>query len=799
MSEPHVVIYTDGGCIPNPGTGGWGAVLTSGNHTKELKGGEPYSTNNRMELLAAISALEALKHPSLVDLYTDSQYLRDGITTWINQWKRNGWRTADRKPVKNIELWQRLEESMRRHRVRWHWLRGHAGHVLNERADQLVREAIAAVRAGAVGALSGEPSPIAWNRNLDPQSVAYQIAADQSRYIRVLAGPGTGKSFALKSRVARLLESNVQPARILPITFTRVAAEDLQRELINMGVAGCEQIRGSTLHSLGMKILSRQNVLEVTGRTARPLNPFELEPLLYDLPVRFGKKRERENHIRAYEAAWARLQHEEPGFAQTQMDQDFERTLIEWLRFHQGMLIGEIIPELYRYLRNNPDAPERSMYDHVLVDEYQDLNKAEQAVVDLLSMTSSLCVVGDDDQSIYSFKYARPEGIRTFPQTHPGATDHRLLECYRCPTKVVSIANSLIAHNMDREPRQLSAMAANGPGEISIVQVSDITREASVIADFINEQINTFGRNPGEILVLAQRDSIGYPIHAALRAKGIPSKSYYEETELDSEVAQERLAVLKLFVNRADRIALRWLLGTGSPNFRATSYARLRAHCEKTGQTPWDALASLSAGIIQIPYCSGLIERFVAIQNELRFLDEQRDVPDFVNRWLRAEFAGAGELRILVGNLMGSVATPEELLILIIEAVSQPEIPPDVTEVRIMSLHKSKGLSSPIVIIAGCVDGVLPREPEPATPMAERQVALEEQRRLLYVGITRVKAVPSSNRPGSLLLTGSRTMTLADAMRSGIRPAKVNYRTVNLHLSRFIPELGPEAPKPRTA
>jgi DNA helicase-2/ATP-dependent DNA helicase PcrA len=181
---------------------------------------------------------------------------------------------------------------------------------------------------------------------------------------------------------------------------------------------------------------------------------------------------------------------------------------------------------------------------------------------------------------------------------------------------------------------------------------------------------------------------------------------------------------------------------------------------------------------------------------EVSFLDEQTGIEDFVNRWLRAEFVGAGELRILVGILMADAETPEELLSSIIEAVSQPEIPPDVTEVRIMSLHKSKGLSSPVVVIAGCVDGLLPAEPEPGTPIAERQAILEEQRRLFFVGITRVKAVPSSNRPGSLLLTGSRTMTLADAMQSGIRPAGVNYGNVNLHLSRFIPELGPRAPAP---
>src|SRR5690349_11505823 len=193
-----------------------------------------------------------------------------------------------------------------------------------------------------------------WDDDLDPQSPAYGIASAEERFIRVVAGPGTGKSFALKRRVARLLEEGANPRRILPVTFTNVAAEDLQREMLQIGVPGCKEIRGSTLHALGMRILSRQNVLEATGRVARPLNDFEIEPLLYDLPPEFGKKREREKRIRAYEAAWSRLQHEEPGYAVDPQDQRFESVLLDWLRFHRGMLIGEIVPQFYQYLRDNP-------------------------------------------------------------------------------------------------------------------------------------------------------------------------------------------------------------------------------------------------------------------------------------------------------------------------------------------------------------------------------------------------------------------------------------------------------------
>ncbi len=139
----RVSIWTDGACSGNPGPGGWGAVLRFGEREKELSGGEPATTNNRMELMAAISALEALTRPCSVDLYTDSQYVRGGVTSWISMWKMRGWKTADRKPVKNVELWRRLEEAAARHDVVWHWVRGHAGNEMNERADELARAGMA--------------------------------------------------------------------------------------------------------------------------------------------------------------------------------------------------------------------------------------------------------------------------------------------------------------------------------------------------------------------------------------------------------------------------------------------------------------------------------------------------------------------------------------------------------------------------------------------------------------------------------------------------------------------------------
>ena len=146
-TAPEVEIFTDGACSGNPGPGGWGAILRWKGQERELSGAEAQTTNNRMEMMAAIAALEALKRPLSVRVTTDSTYLRDGITRWIHGWKRNGWKTADKKPVKNADLWQRLDELARRHAITWDWVKGHAGHVENERCDALARQAIKDLRA----------------------------------------------------------------------------------------------------------------------------------------------------------------------------------------------------------------------------------------------------------------------------------------------------------------------------------------------------------------------------------------------------------------------------------------------------------------------------------------------------------------------------------------------------------------------------------------------------------------------------------------------------------------------------
>jgi DNA helicase-2/ATP-dependent DNA helicase PcrA len=447
---------------------------------------------------------------------------------------------------------------------------------------------------------------MAWSDNLVPGTPAFQIASERNGRVRVIAGPGTGKSYAMKRRVARLLEEGVQPSTILPVTFTRVAAQDLHRELVSMRVPGCEALQGTTLSRLCLRRLSSNAVLTATGRTARPLNQFELEPLIADLMSQgFGKKAVRDS-IKAYEAAWARLQSEVPGHATSAADAAFQARLIGWLVFHGSMLIGEVVPIFYRFLSLNPAAPERREFSHILVDEFQDLNKAEQGVIRLLSDVADVCIVGDDDQSIYSFKHAHPEGIRDWMTINAGAADIGLDECRRCPTRVVEMASHLIRHNRNRPvPRPLNPIASNGLGVVRVLQYANLDAEVRGVQALVSQLIAS-GVAPGEILILAQSRAIGTPIFEAIAASGTAVKSEYTESELGTREAQVAFSHLKLLANRADRVALRWILGFDSSTWYSSGYRRVREHCENSMDSPWETLEKIESGQLSIPHTGAL-------------------------------------------------------------------------------------------------------------------------------------------------------------------------------------------------
>ena len=367
---------------------------------------------------------------------------------------------------------------------------------------------------------------------------ALQVAGNRNSPLRIVAGPGTGKTFALMRRATRLVEEGADPRRTLVCTFTRTAADDLSREISRLRVRGATNIVAGTLHAFCFRFLAGEDVFSDTGRFPRPLLDYETRFMLEDLKQQgLGGIRACRKRLDAFNAAWARLQSEEPGWPQGANDIRFHRILTDWLVFHRCMLVGELIPEAYHYLRNNPNCPERTAFDHVLVDEYQDLNKAEQKILDLLADNGTLTVIGDEDQSIYSFKHAHPEGISEFSQYHNNTYDETLLECRRCPQLVVNIANDLISHNLSRSPRTLTCLDGNPQGEVHIVQWNSLQEEAEGIAQFVKDRVNSGQVDPGKVLILAPRRQLGYAVRDALNNLGTSSHSFFKEEvfELDLE------------------------------------------------------------------------------------------------------------------------------------------------------------------------------------------------------------------------------------------------------------------------
>jgi superfamily I DNA/RNA helicase len=443
---------------------------------------------------------------------------------------------------------------------------------------------------------------MSWDDGLT--GTARNIAATDENPLRVMAGPGTGKSFAMKRRVARLLETGQDPRRVLAVTFTRNAAASLVSDLHALGIAHCERVRAGTLHAFCFGLLSQQEVFDYLGRVPRPVVTFaksgvlqfEGGVMLDDLIASgaFGPKRDCTRRIRAFEAAWARLQSETPGWPQDTVDRQFQAALISWLRFHRAILIGELVPEALRFLRNNPAATARSAFDHVIVDEYQDLNKAEQDLIDLLAGQGSTAIVGDVDQSIYRFRHANPEGIDAFRQQHPTTHDETLDECRRCPTGVVSIADHLIRHNHPSTALQrLLPRAGNPAGQVHIVQWAGIPEEAEGLSTYVHSLLSNGLYAPGDILILTPRRLLGYGIRDRIAETGDAVHSFYHEEALETDAAQRAFALLSLLVDPEDRVALRWWLGDGSPSSRKNGYQRLRQHCEAAGTSPRAALARM--------------------------------------------------------------------------------------------------------------------------------------------------------------------------------------------------------------
>jgi len=634
---------------------------------------------------------------------------------------------------------------------------------------------------------------VAWNDGLDNDFSA--IAGYEGKYTCVIAGAGTGKSFALKRKVQRLLEQGESPASILVITFTRTAARDLKNDLHSLGVEGCDLVRACTLHSLCYSILSKHEVFRVMERETRTLLEHEEAYLLADLSLRLKRgKRELDEQLHAFTSAWARLLNEEPGWPRTQEDREFDSEMISWLRFHKSMLVGELVPLAITYLRNNPMSPERSQYKHIIVDEYQDLNKAEQRLVKLLSEyelpeNRTLTVAGDDNQSIFvTLKYAHPEGITSFKEEYPGTYEKPLVTCQRCPRRVIDLANSfMIATARKEHPRLLQPKEAAIDGEVDILQWRTPNNEAGGIARIISRRISTGEVNPEDVLVLTPRKEIGYEIVNDLIALGVKAQTCFSDAILQKKnKAQEGYAYLSLLHNDGDVVSYRVLLGIDAGDKRSKPYKRIRQHCFQSGDTVVETLSKIESGNLSIPFTDGLVQRHLVINERLQTLSTQA-LPDVIDQLFPDNIEEVNELRQLCLRALEKADDIHEIYRIINTEIIQPELPTTDDSVLILTLHKAKGLTAKMVIIVNCLEGCIPYVGD-YDSNEEKERHLAEQERLFFVSLTRTTKI--------LIISSTGIMRRGDRARMKAIAGKEWYWS-ETQPSHFINMLGQNAPLPQ--
>ncbi len=618
------------------------------------------------------------------------------------------------------------------------------------------------------------------------------IASSNEPVIHVLAGPGTGKTFSMMRRIQRWLETGVSPQRILAVTFTRTAARDLKDQLARMAIPGAERVQASTLHSLAYSVLAEDEVFQATGRSPRALFSYEVRQLILDLRERHGGIRRVKGLLRAFEAGWARLQRDPIEPPADAGEAAFQTDLLDWLRYHRAILIGELVPLALAYARRNPASTVLPAFDHIVVDEYQDLNRADQALVVAIPRTGSLTIAGDPNQSIYRFRFAHPEGIITFPSEHLGCAEFTLSVCQRCPANLVRIATSLVGHNppWDR-PVEFSPSPDRHDARVYVVQHHDTDMEIETISDFVDAYLRDNPETPpGRVLILATRRFLGHGIKSALISRGRNALSFFYEDEVEEKQAAEGLCLLNLLVTPNDRAALRGWLGLHRPNDGAAApYRRIREHAEQCEMEVRDVLEQLADGTITLPYCGPVTDRYRELRTRVAALDGLTG-SGLVDALWPSTVPEVADIRVLAGNLAVENPSPSALLDNLRRDIMQPELPGSEGDViRIMSLHKSKGLTADVCIVTGCVAGALPTitEEEPAGQDAERY----EQRRLFYVAVTRPQRV--------LVISSARLIESGLARRSLIDTFGMENGRARMQPSTFIDEVGPSCPAPITS
>ncbi|MDA0737120.1 MAG: ATP-dependent helicase, partial [Bacteroidetes bacterium] len=625
-----------------------------------------------------------------------------------------------------------------------------------------------------------------------------------------VAGPGSGKSFAINKRILRLLESGVSPDNILAITFTRTAAHDLKSEISSLGIEGAEQVHTRTVHSHALRILMKDGVLDQTGRVPRMVIEHEQQPILRDLDrEEFEGVRNKKQLLDSYLAGWAKLQQDEPGFTESQIAKNFKSDLLEWFNNHSGILVGEVIPIVVEYLRNNPAVDYRNEYEYILVDEFQDLNKSEQEFIRLIRGDANLVIVGDDDQSIYGFKFAHPQGIQEIDDLFGDFVDVPFDVCRRCPTLVTQMASNLISNNPNRTLGDLNAFADNPEGIVNIVQWTDYDAEMNGLSQFIVQELGKGIIEPSDILILSPRRKIGYRLRDLLLTACIPVKSYFRESVINKAHVQRSFSLMNFLAQPEDKISLRFLLGFNSTDYRRNQYSRLLKVATERNQSVKEILDSILRTEIPETNLRSIVATYRSIVTDISNL-KNAIIDDPLNGYHNFFITNPEqdndyyELDQVYRKVLEEIGTEsieedennfdtwfKEIMQSMLETIALPDTPENIDHVRIMSLHSSKGLSAKLVILTSMIDQLIPFLSNANEP-GLRDSDIEEARRLFYVAITRCKA--SNDYDGRLVISSFLSIPGVEASPMGISANTRGFlRTMS---SRFVTEFGAIAPAP---
>ena len=591
-----------------------------------------------------------------------------------------------------------------------------------------------------------QDGPAPWLEGIEGND-ARQLIESNERVIRVIAGPGSGKTTCLKRRIQRLVQKDdVDSSTIFAGTFTRAIAREL-REALDA------EVQVSTLHSLAYELL-RTHPAACQGMQLRFLLKFEEDALLYDVgqvAEALGDIYKRREALRLLQAS--RAKRTEYGNAA------FAGAVRQWLQRHRGMLIGEVVYLCVTGLESE-DIPQR-MFDHVVIDEYQDLTSAEQELVRLIwSGTGALTVMGDNEQSIYGFRFNHPEGIGDFHETWPECKDLTFIDNRRCGEQILKTANLMMAEAGSQKPPMTSK--SDRTGDVKAVQWRTVDDEITGLAQYIN------GRHEESFLVLVPRRFIGYRLAAVV---GEDAKTAFAEEVLEHPIAQESFVALGLVADAEDFVSTRAWLGLHGTKRESGQRRNAEAYASlPTNMGGHELIRRIAAGELNVSgqgqnnlkqranTAMELIGRDASDEEtiEMLFNDAlaEEEIDDEKRSWLIEDLRElrSAALEILSRQESPSLSKLVETLRYRIATRSPLSSSEEVeSRVKIMTLHAAKGLEAENVVIAGVADQFMPGK-------ESDKESVSEQKRLLYVAVTRAKE--------SLVISWPRRITPGDLIKN---------------------------------